>query len=258
MSRYLALFFMMQTFISPLVFSQVAKIVDMRGRVRVKTAAVERWRRPRLDMYLDSDAEIQTGRNSECTIAFDEDLENVITIKENSSITIESIAPGEVYLPKGRIFSLIENLAKVQEFQIRTPTAIAGVRGTGDTVETDGENTTVKCFEGTIDVSGSASGSSSGHSKDLGSGSGLNVGPDGKPGAPFELGDDDWDEWDDFRDYIDGLREDIVEGSDSQDPFKQLRDEQRDGFMDDYFEELRNENREEECGGQEGYFDGGE
>lgn len=245
-------FFMIQMLITPSAFSQVAKIVDMHGNVQVRLqtqqTSPEPWRRPRLDMYLNEDAEIKTGKNSDCTIAFDEDLENVLTIKENSSVTIKSISPGEVYLPKGRVFSLIEDLAKIQAFQVRTPTAIAGVRGTGDSVETDNQNTTVKCFEGVTGVEGTGSGSP-GEEKELSGGSGVTIGSDGSMGAPFELGDEDYNEWDDYRYYIDGLREDLVEGSDSDDPFQQLKNEQRDNSLDDLFEELRNDNKEDEGSG---------
>ncbi|UCC94536.1 MAG: FecR domain-containing protein [Candidatus Omnitrophota bacterium] len=216
-------------------FGQMAKIVDVKGTVLVKRDVASSWKRARVDMYLKRQAEIKTRRNSECTVAFDEELSNILTIKENSHIKMQDLRPGNIYLPKGRVFSLIEDIAKLEKFEIRTPTAVAGVRGTGKTVEANRGGSTVKCFEGRVYVEGlSKSGGSTGREY-LSGGFGIDAGPGGELGDIFKLTYGDRGEWNAFRDRLDGLR-----GRPEQDDIiVDLQEERREDLRDDFFEDFR-------------------
>lgn len=225
-------------------FAQAAKIIDIKGDVSIKKDAKGDWQKAKLDALLNKDAQVKTGLKSECTLAFDEELANVVTIKEKTVVTLESIMPGKIYLPEGRVFSLIDNLAKAEEFQVRTPTAIAGARGTGWSTFSGPGGSTVSSFDDTVYVQGLDSNGNVTSEEDLSDGYGLNIGPDGTLGDMFELTDNDLRDWEGFRNNLENVRGDIEnEGSDSGETgsFEDLREEQTDSFADEGFEERREE-----------------
>ena len=92
------------------LYAQVAKIIDVKGDVEFRKTSQSRYEKAKPDIYLNSSSGIKTSNNSECVIAFDEELENILTIKENSEITIESLKRGKDFMTRGRVISLIETL----------------------------------------------------------------------------------------------------------------------------------------------------
>lgn len=79
---------------------------------------------------LEIDDLIQVGASSSVDIAYDKDWNNVIRVEENSKIKIRSIEPGVVDLDEGGLFATLKSLPKDSTFDVKTPTAIATVRGT--------------------------------------------------------------------------------------------------------------------------------
>jgi hypothetical protein len=207
-------------------FAQVAKIIDIKGDVTIKKDAKSNWQKAKLDILLNKDSQVKTGTKSECTIAFDEELMNVLTIKEKTTVTLESIMPGRVYLPAGRVFALIDNLAKAEEFQVRTPTAIAGARGTGWSTSSGSSGSSVSSFDDTVYVQGLDPNGNVTSEEDLSDGYGLDIGSDGNLGDIFELTDNDLRDWEDTGET----------GS-----FDDLREEQESSFADEGFEGRREE-----------------
>ena len=201
---FLISFFLTVLILAP-AFGQIAKIVDVKGDVTVRKDANVSWQKAKPDMYLANEAEIRTGTSSECTLTFDEELDNMMTIKGDSHIKMEDVGGGKIYLPKGRVFSLIEDLAKLKDFQVRTPTAIAGVKGTGEEVIVNG-TTTVNCFEGKAYAQGLDKSGKKGSKKDITKGFGIIVFVGGGLGDIFDLDRGSWADWFDFRDFIRGIR----------------------------------------------------
>lgn len=185
--------------ISTSAFAQIAKIINVEGSVKVKKDAESSWQKAKPDTYLDDEAQIKTGSNSQCTLSFDEDLTNILTIKDNSHIRMEDVKKGKVFLPKGRVFSLIEDISKLEDFQIRTPTAVAGVKGTGESVQVTKFGTSVMCFEGEAYVAGIDKDGNIGPIRDILAGFGVDVTRDGIIVDIFKLVDRDWKDWEDFR-----------------------------------------------------------
>jgi hypothetical protein len=196
-------------------FAQSAKIIKIQGKVSVRTDAVTTWHKAKLEMFLDQNSEIKTEGKSECTLALDDEMKNVMTVKENSQIKLESIIPSRVYLPEGRVFSIINNISKIEKFEIRTPTAIAGARGTGLGVGSLNRQTDVSCFKDVAYVEGyDANGNKTGQ-QDVPAGYGLDVGLDGEIGNLFELGADRFQEWNNFEGNVEELRG-TVEGANEE------------------------------------------
>jgi len=249
MKKCILLFLSFQLFLCFSLYAQVAKIIDLKGTVKIKKDLNTRWEKAKVNTYLNKQDQIKTGNWAECTITFDEELKNILTIKENSNVTLEGLKPGKVYLPRGRVFSLIDDLAKIEGFQVRTPTAIIGVRGTGDSVESGIHGTKVKCFQGKVNVGGQDDQGNGTGNQDLTQGLGIGVDLAGLLSKFFDLTGGDWDDWNDFLKYVQRLKSKPEandsgrplgdSGHDIGDSFGDLRDEQRDDFKDLDFEEFR-------------------
>ena len=230
-------------------FAQSAKIIDLGGQVSVKESASGQWGKAKANMLLNSDAEVQTGKDAYCTLVFDEEQRNIVTIKQDSHIKIESIKPGSIFLPEGRVFSLIKNLSKSEKFQVRTPTAIAGARGTGWVTGFNGSDTSAGCFDDVIFVQGLDAQGNTTEERDLSSGSGMDIGPGGRLGQTHGLEERDFTEWNDFSGYTGDITgqggrgttgggEGTVSGGLSS---EDLRQEQREDTREDSGESRRQE-----------------
>lgn len=85
---------------------------------------------------------------------------SLITVRENSEFKLEKTAKGEstFYLSLGSLLAKIQKLG-TQRLRVRTPTAVAAVRGTEFGVEVEGESSHVGVFdEGKVEVTGDKGG----------------------------------------------------------------------------------------------------
>lgn len=201
---FTAFTFAIFSFLPLLVFAQTAVILDLKGDVLVKEGASSKWGAAEKGMLLKDGDALKTGAQAECTLAFDEKKKNIISLKGDSQIKIDSVSPGNIYLPEGRVFSIIKNLQKGEKFEIRTPTAIAGARGTGWFSDAHGESN-FACFQDTIYVQGLDNQGNSTGEEDVDSGFGIDVEEDGSFGETFALGDADYREWNDFSNQAENL-----------------------------------------------------
>ncbi|MFC1674844.1 FecR domain-containing protein [Candidatus Omnitrophota bacterium] len=221
------------------IFAQgQAKIIDLRGNVQIKCKVGSScWEEAQLDMLLEEESQIKTTGDSQCLLTFDQELENVVEVKENTQMTIKSVEPGEIFLPQGRVFAIIEGLSEHEKFEVKTPTATAGARGTGWSTESSKEGTKASCFENKIYVN-----SPRADTKNIPTGSGINVGPDGKLGNLFGLGNKEWAEWGDFKKGVQNRRNEKfeqVKGSRRDDSLDDLMGEAKDAHGEDFIEEQR-------------------
>ena len=229
------------------VFAQEAKILYVKGKVSIKKDASAPWEKAKISTMLGKQAEVKTGAKSECTLSFDETTKNILTLKENSWVKLEDIKPANISLPQGRVFALIDDLAKVEKFEIRTPTAVAGVRGTGESVEFNNGVSTVKCFTDTVYVQGLGAQGQSLNEQSLLEGFGINVDNAGAFGQAFALSEGDLQEWRRFEASVGHMQRnaqarggDNGVGSTSLDELKQDRQQER---SDAAYEDERRDER---------------
>jgi len=127
-----------------------AKIIFVEGEVHIKTPTDKQWITAAEDMFLPQGTKIKTGNNSSCEIVLDKEFINVIGLEQNTTVNIDSLYPAKINLPKGRVFAFIKELEEGSTFEIRTPTAIGGARGTGWLTEFDGNTTVFKQFDNAL------------------------------------------------------------------------------------------------------------
>lgn len=72
---------------------------------------------------------VKTGEDSFVDLAYDKDWKNLSRLESNSRVKIASIAPGKLELKEGGVFAKLKKLPRDSSFEVRTPTAVATVRG---------------------------------------------------------------------------------------------------------------------------------
>ena len=215
MKTRLFLFVFLAVVLLPLcLFAESAKIIDLSGQILVKKEVSGEWGKAGLNMLLNKGAELETKQDAYCTLAFDRERKNIVTIKQNSMVKIESVEPGNVSLREGRVFALIKNLANNEKFEIKTPTAVAGARGTGWTVQYHNLTTTIACFNDKIYLQLLNQAGEAIKEVVIDHGTGALVDPKGILSQLSSLTGEDYQEWEDFSGYI----SDLINSIDNKNP----------------------------------------
>lgn len=95
---------------------------------------------------LTKDNSLKTGPNSWAEIDID-GYKSTIRVKEKTLVEFMHFAPVRISLLNGELRSLVEGLDKGTTFEIKTPTAVCGARGTGWDTKTDGKEVMVDTYE---------------------------------------------------------------------------------------------------------------
>ncbi|MFH1407210.1 MAG: FecR domain-containing protein [Candidatus Omnitrophota bacterium] len=156
--KKLALFLICIVFIifSAGAFAQTPKILKTKGDVKVKKAGQDTWKKAQKNMSVDKGDQIKTGSKSQAIVAFDERADKAVRIEELTEIRLNEIEPPrrQIELPRGDLFSKIENLEANSTFEIKTPTSVAGVRGTGWKTGFRNKEASVAVFDGSVNFAG--------------------------------------------------------------------------------------------------------
>lgn len=135
-----------------------ARLGAVRGEVTVHSSAEPEGVPGEAGMPLEAGDRVVTAEGASAEVALDGG--SLVTLREGSDFTIESAARADSVF-KLAVGSLLAKIQKLGEnrLRVRTPTAVAAVRGTEFGVELDGEETHVGVFdEGKVEVSGEAGG----------------------------------------------------------------------------------------------------
>ena len=156
--KYFA-FFLMLGFLSAGIYSLSAKELEKEARViftkgdaKVEKAGKPGWVNAKEGMLLADGDTAKTGKSSVIELSFDKENKNLVRLEENSTMILHGKMLNQIELPQGRIRSLVKSLKKETSFEIKTPTIIAGARGSGWDVDTTGKRDNVKAFEDEIFV----------------------------------------------------------------------------------------------------------
>lgn len=132
------------------VSAERAIVLFIQGDVKVKSIKLNQWIDADLGMDLTRGDSLKTGKDSWAEIGFGTNFANVVRLKENSMLELIDLGPIRLGLLKGDIRSMVEKLEEGSTFEIKTPNAICGARGTGWDSSTDGVKIAVDVFEDKI------------------------------------------------------------------------------------------------------------
>jgi hypothetical protein len=126
-----------------------AIILDMENDVDVKIGANKRWINAKVGMALPGGTQIKTGPDSWAEIGLEIAIgnENVIRVESDSTMTLAQVRPTRLELLNGKLRSLVQGIDWGSTFEVKTPVAVCGARGTGWDTGTDGKKLTVDTYE---------------------------------------------------------------------------------------------------------------
>lgn len=130
-------------------------VIYVKGKAQIKPAGQSPVAAT-IGMDLKEGDEILAEPRSYVEIGFSRELKNTARIDAGSRLTLEKTSPEDTRfsLKNGKVFSLIQSLPETADFTVSTPTAVAGIRGTGFEVGFTDNLTSVATYEGTIYVWG--------------------------------------------------------------------------------------------------------
>lgn len=135
-----------------LLVTDQAVVLDAKGGAQVEVYPSAPWKPIEVGMVLTSQAKIRTEAGAWVEVGFGIGLgnENVVRIQENSFVDLADVKGVKLGLLKGELRSLVQGLDGESTFEIRTPSAVCGARGTGWTTFTDGVKVIVDTFENEV------------------------------------------------------------------------------------------------------------
>lgn len=135
-----------------------ASLSSVEGDVTVKVKADGTWAKGTNGMVVPEGASVKTGADGKASLTWGEG--NVVKIYPLSLIKATSVSGADkkssvISLESGRAMSRVQKLDSDASFELKTPTAVAGVRGTGfDTEITPGTAmVTIAVVEGSVVMS---------------------------------------------------------------------------------------------------------
>lgn len=138
-----------------------AIMLQYKGAVQQRAEAGKPWTAVTVtNTVFDVGAEIQTAEKSEAVLKVGG--MSILTLRELTLVRIRNVA-GEtsaVELDRGRVLNDVKRKSDKSTFTVKTPAAVAGVRGTMFIIETDEQQTThVTVGDGSVAVTGTLEGS---------------------------------------------------------------------------------------------------
>lgn len=135
------------------ISANAAEVVYLEGRVQVQSSTDIDWTPLAKGMQVEIGDSIRTARNSFVDIALDKAKLNTIRIEQKSLVVLNSESSGtfdRLDLTKGRVIANLEDLKSGMNFEINTPSAIAGVRGSSYSVYVEKDSDEVLAFKDTV------------------------------------------------------------------------------------------------------------
>ncbi|MBF0489276.1 MAG: FecR domain-containing protein [Candidatus Omnitrophica bacterium] len=140
------------------IFNQTqdrASIVRLSGEVSIERDGAKIT--PTVGMVLNVQDKITTSNGASEEVTCDEGLKDIVRIGCDFHVVIENDViqkQTSIFMDKGEIMLKLEKLEKGSNFKVRTPVAVAGVRGTSFGVKLKGKEAVVTDFESRIYVKG--------------------------------------------------------------------------------------------------------
>lgn len=130
------------------ILANKAIVLFIQGDVKVKTRRNSFiWKSATVGMTLKGGEGLKTGSQSWAEVGLVTGRQNIIRVREMTEVKLINLKPIRISLLKGEVRSLVEGLDKGSTFEIETPNAVCGARGTGWDTKTDGKNTIVDAHE---------------------------------------------------------------------------------------------------------------
>ncbi len=134
-------------------FARAAEIIHLEGSVQVQDANSDEWRAASVGMTLKEGDRVRTARRSSVDIVLDGARKNTVRIEQKALVTLNSSVAGEmdrIDLSRGKVYANLEGLKAEQGFEVTTPSAVAGVRGSSYSVYAERDADEVQALKDSV------------------------------------------------------------------------------------------------------------
>ncbi len=134
----------------------VGKVVQLVGNVDIMSMKTGKRTVPEMDTVVHSDDKIRTGKKSLVAILLNDGTR--LMIKEVSVVNVAALKlrdtdpPSKIRMLTGKLRLIVKKTFKKSKFVLKTPTAIAGVRGTDFGAIATRNETRIVVFDGEVEV----------------------------------------------------------------------------------------------------------
>lgn len=143
---YVMLLFVLSSRVFVLAADQV-EITKVSGDVQVLLENTEDYESAQEGMSLKEGDKLKTSAGATAELSFNADDSNIVSLSENSNLTIILKEDEKLDLSVGEVFATVSNLPAGSAFEIRTPTAVSGARGTDWVTKVSDEGTDVEAID---------------------------------------------------------------------------------------------------------------
>ena len=127
-----------------------AEIIFVEGSVQVQIGQQDEWRKAERGTHVAIGDKIRTARHSRADVSLDEEKKNTIRIDPKTMVVLSSANPGlidRLDLSRGKVYAKVENIKSGLSFEVKTPSAVAGVRGSAFSVYAERDADEIKAYK---------------------------------------------------------------------------------------------------------------
>lgn len=107
-----------------------ASVLNLGGEVKILREGARDWTTLSKQDVIRKGDQIKTLEESFVEIAYDDSYLNIARIGSNTFAEFRAIEPTDIFLSDGSIYSSLEGLLKDSTYEVATPQAVGGIRGT--------------------------------------------------------------------------------------------------------------------------------
>lgn len=175
------------------------------GDVQIQKRGSGQWEKAAVDAQINNGDMISTAENSAVEVKFGRDKKNIVACKANTTVALQRLVETgdkRIELQKGDLMTLIARLDDASSFEVRTPTAVCGVSGTGFETQVAANITTLKVYEGSVYVKSLRRIGPPIERLVVEQGHMTTVGKYKLPTAPVKISADDMQQWQEWRSQL--------------------------------------------------------
>ncbi len=127
--------------------AEQVEVTHFSGKVEIFLDEADEYTDAQDNMVLTAGDKIKTASGASVELSFNEANTNLVRLDENTSVNISLPGDEKLEMTEGEVFSSISELPTGSAFEIRTPTAVSGARGTDWVTKVTEEGTDVEALE---------------------------------------------------------------------------------------------------------------
>lgn len=130
-----------------------AEVLFVKGSVQAQSQNDEEWRKVDKGTQLNIGDTVRTARHSAVEIALDAEKLNVIKLGDRTLAVLNSANADTIdrlELARGRVYSNMEGIKAGMDFEVTTPSAVAGVRGSSYMVYSEPDQDEISAYKDTV------------------------------------------------------------------------------------------------------------